>query len=243
MAADLTDSERSNGGGGLARRLGALQLAQIVHRRRAIILFEGWDGAGRHAALRKLAGAWDPCHFASRCDPAAEDGRHWLARYWSSLPAAGETSLLTRSWYRNVAEERASGSLDDKAFARRCDEINEFEAQQRDHGTLILKLFFDINAQRQAERLAARDTDPWRRWLGPIRQQPQDAPSRDVQQAVWSALFADTDTRWAPWILIDANDRAAAERAALEAVAEAFQKAMPSEPPEAQPADAQRAAG
>lgn len=223
----------------LTDRLARLQLAQIVHGYRAMILFEGWDGSGQRAALRRLAGAWDPCYFATHCDAPGDDrGRHWLARYWTSLPAAGASALFHRSWYRRLADERALGRLSDKAWGRRCDEINEFEAQQRDHGTLLVKLFFDVSATVQADRLAHRRSDPWRQWLPAA----EPTPPRAAHQAAWAELFKATDTRWAPWSLIDANDGAAAERSALTVVAEALEKSVPLDPPAASE-EPQRAAG
>ena len=68
-----------------------LQMAQIAHGRRAIILFEGPPGAGKKAALRELAAAFDPCRFTVheiRHDRRQASDGHWLARFWRSLPQA-----------------------------------------------------------------------------------------------------------------------------------------------------------
>lgn len=209
-------------------RLTQLQLAQIVHRRRAMILFDGLDGAGCRAALCKLAGTWDPCHCLTlSCEPEHDD-RHWLARYWEALPGAGCSALYHGSWYRQAVDQRSLGHLTDKAWARRSDEINEFEAQQRDHGTLIIKLFFQVSPEIRAERLAAREADPWRRWLTPHHD--HQAPI-DVQLGAWTELLESTDTRWAPWKAIDANAADSGVSAALAAVAGALEKALPLEPP------------
>ena len=214
---------------GLADRLARVQLAQIVHGHRAIILFEGWDGGGRRTALRRLAGMWDPCHFAVHCEQGDDRGRHWLAHYWQSLPAAGTSTLFHRSWCRHLADQRVLGKIDGKAWSRRCDEINEFEAQQRDHGTLIVKLFFDVDPAVQADRLAARAADPWRAWLT----RPGPVPPREELGAAWADLLKATDTRWAPWTRIDGNDGEAARERALSAVAEALEKTVPMDPPDA----------
>lgn len=217
----------------LQDRLSALQLAQIVHRKRVIILFEGWEGAGKKAALQCLAAAWDPSHFAThsvRGKANDDSDRHWLARYWATLPAAGCTALFYRSWYRRVVDDRALGRGKAKDWARAYDEINEFEAQQRDHGTLIVKLFFHVSAATQDERLRERGDDPWRRWLI----EPEDLRSlaaREGYLAAWQDIFAHTDTRWAPWHVIDANDGRASRIAALSAILESLEKAIPLEPP------------
>ena len=215
----------------LQERLARLQVAQIAHRKRALIVFEGWSGAGKKAALRRLAGAWDPCRVSTICDGGSDGGdeRHWLAPFWSALPPAGDTTIFYRSWYRRLIDDRAAGLIEGKRWSRACDEINEFEAQQRDHGTLIVKLFFHVSAEQQLQRLRERQADPWRRHLAEDALPPRDARERTT--AALHDLFAQTDTRWAPWRAIDANDAQTARVAALTIIADAFDKAIPSEPP------------
>lgn len=211
----------------LQERLGALQLAQIVHGRRAIVLFEGWEGSGRRTALRRLAGAWDPCHFATYCGAPGAGDRHWLAPYWQRLPGTGDSSLYCESWYHELVGKRLAGTIADKQWPRRCDEINEFEAQQQDHGTLLIKLFFHVTAAVQAERVAALSADPWLRFVTPH----PDAGARASSEAAWTDLLSRTDTRWAPWTVIDANGPSAGLEAALEAITAALAKTVPLDPP------------
>ena len=240
MAIDLTRFEHGAAFAGdeqaalsaVQERLAQLQVAQIAHRKRALIVFEGWSGAGKKAALKRLVGAWDPCRVSTQCSAGSDgsdDRRHWLAPYWSALPPAGDTTIFYHSWYRRLIDDRALGLIEGKRWSRACDEINEFEAQQRDHGTLIVKLFFHVSAEQQLQRLRERQADPWRGHL------VEDAlPTRDARErstAALNDLFSQTDTRWAPWRVIDANDQPSARIAALTILADAFDKAIPSEPP------------
>jgi polyphosphate kinase 2 (PPK2 family) len=241
---DLTDFERGEAFAGdadaelaaLQDRLARLQLSQIVHRRRAIILFEGWIGAGKRAVLKRLVGSFDPTHVTVVKvvgSAEADDERHWLARFWGSLPATSQTTIFYRSWYRLIVEQRMAGHFDDERWARAIDEINEFEAQQRDHGTMIVKLFFHITPERQAANLRERQNDPWLRHARDF--QPIIGPAnREAANGVLQDLFANTNTRWAPWIAIDANEPTASCIAALSAIADAMQKAMPADPPRAE---------
>jgi polyphosphate kinase 2 (PPK2 family) len=217
----------------LREHLADLQLPQIAHGRRAIILFEGPEGAGKKQALRQLAAAFDPCHFSVH--PIAYDRReaaegHWLARFWRDLPGASDTAIFFRSWYRRVLDDRILGRTDETAVARAFDEINEFEAQQRDYGTLIVKLYFDVSAEVQERRLSERAANPWLRLARP--EQPVSVRDHAYARALHD-LRSHSDTRWSPWRMIDGNDERHAAMTALTAVADAWAAAMPMELPRA----------
>lgn len=233
--ATIVPSDRGVGlGSGLAalrEHLGELQLPQVAHGRRAIILLEGPEGGGKKFVLKQLAAAFDPCHFivhATAYDRRHESEGHWLARFWRQLPSAGNTAIFYRSWYRYALEDRVLGRTPEEAVSRVFDEINEFEAQQRDYGTLLVKLFFDVSADVQEQRMAQRRRSPWR-----SRRADEDFVRADdpAYQLALEELRANTDTRWSPWRTIDGDDEQQAALAALEAIAEAWSKAMPSEQP------------
>jgi polyphosphate kinase 2 (PPK2 family) len=215
----------------LRDHLGELQLPQIAHGRRAIILFEGPQGAGKKYALKQLAAAFDPCHFvvhSTEYDRREASEGHWLARFWRQLPPAGHTSIFFRSWYRRAIDDRVLGRTPEDSVPRVFDEINEFEAQQRDYGTLLVKLYFDVSADVQERRLAERRQSLW-----PERAQDEFIRADDpAWQHALDELRANTDTRWSPWRTIDGDNEEQAALAALEAIADAWSKAMPAEPPQ-----------
>ena len=215
----------------LREHVAELQLPQIAHGRRAIILFEGTEGSGKKLALKQLAAAFDPCHFVVHSTAferrEASEG-HWLARFWRQLPPAGHTSIFFRSWYRRVLDDRILGRIDEAAVTRAFDEINEFEAQQRDYGTLIVKLYFDVSPDVQEQRLKQRDDDPWLRVL---RRGERVSVGDTGYGRALDDLKRHTDTRWSPWRIIDGDDEEEAAVTALAAVVEAWEKAMPAEPP------------
>jgi len=232
-------SERGGGSGGgddtlaaLREHVAELQLPQIAHGRRAIILFEGLQGSAKKFALRQLTTAFDPCQFVvypTTFDRREASEGHWLARFWRQLPTAGNTAIFFRSWYRRVLDDRVLGRTREETVPRVFDEINEFEAQQRDYGTLLVKLYFDVSADVQEQRLARRRQSPWR-----VRGAEDDFIRADdaAYQSALEQLRANTDTRWSPWRTIDGDDERQAAVAALEAVADAWSKAMPSGPPQ-----------
>ena len=216
----------------LREHIAELQLPQIAHGRRAIILFEGTQGSAKKFALKQLAAAFDPCHFVVHSTGydrrEASDG-HWLARFWRQLPTAGNTAIFFRSWYRRALDDRVLGRTREDTIPRVFDEINEFEAQQRDYGTLLVKLYFDVSADVQEQRIAERRQNPWR---GRIAVEDFIRADDPAYQHALEELRVNTDTRWSPWRTIDGDNEAQAALAALEAIAEAWSKAMPADPPQ-----------
>lgn len=214
----------------LQQRLERMQLARIIHGQRAILLLEGLAGSGSRAALKALAAAFDPCATRIHCHQVGSpDGRHWLAPYWSSLPRTGETAIFLHSWYGDAIDRAAQGQIRDRAWARACDEINEFEAQQTDDGTPVIKLFFHVSAEVQDQRLRARREDPWLRFL-PDRE-AWSVEQRQTRLDAWDEMFKRTDTRWAKWTALASEDEATSTIAAFEAVIAALEPVTPKQPP------------
>ena len=130
--------------------------------------------------------------------------------------------------------ERVEGFASEAEWRRGYDEINEFEAQQGDSGTTIVKLFVHVTQEEQDKRLKARLEHPWKRWKTGI----EDYRNRDKRTAYLDAMaemFRRTDTRWAPWIAIDGNDKQAARIAALTAIAKRLEANVPMDPPPIDP--------
>lgn len=217
------------------KRLARIQVAHIVHRRRAILVFEGWDAAGKGGAIQRLTADWDPRAFRVwpiGAPSAEEKARHFLWRFWKKLPAAGQIAVFDRSWYGRVLVERVEGFSSEAEWRRGYDEINEFEAQQNFDGTTFVKLFFHVTQDVQDERLKARLAHPWKRWkVGP--EDFRNRARRADYLAAISEMFERTDTRWAPWLAIDGNDKKTARIAALTAIADSLEASVPMDPPAA----------
>jgi polyphosphate kinase 2 (PPK2 family) len=221
----------------LQKRLDHILVAAIVHKKRAIIVAEGWDAAGKGGAIQRLTSGWDPRAFEVwpiRAPTDEEKARHFLWRFWAKLPPAGQIAIFDRSWYGRVLVERVEGYASEADWRRAYDEINEFEAQQCFDGTTVVKLFFHVTQEVQDERLKARLEHPWKRWKVNAEDFRNRARRPDYIAAA-EEMFARTDTRWAPWTAIDGGNKKAARIAALAAVADALEAAVPMEPPPADP--------
>ena len=217
----------------LQKRLQHIQVAHILSGRPAIIMFEGWDTAGKGGIIQRLSARWDPRHFQIHPVAAPTDeerARHFLWRFWRDLPRAGSIALFDRSWYGRVLVERVEGFASPEEWQRGYDEINAFEAQQGASGTTLVKLFVHVTQEEQDKRLRARIDEPWKRWKTG-RDDFHNRSRRAAYLEAMAEMFARTDTPYAPWIGIDGNNKKAARIAALTVIAERLEAAVPMEPP------------
>lgn len=245
MAIDLSRYERGTKLRGdynaalakVQRRLAEIQVAYIVHRRCAIVLFEGWDAAGKGGTIQRLTARWDPRHFSVwpiSAPTEAEKEHHFLWRFWRAMPRAAEIAVFDRSWYGRVLVERVEGFVTETGWRRAYDEINEFEAQQHENGTTLIKVFLHVTQEEQDRRLEERLQHPWKRW----KINAEDFRNRAHRRAYLRAMndmFKRTNKRKVPWHVIDGNDKKAARVAALTYIADRLEKGVPMVPPSISP--------
>ncbi|MGD9810161.1 MAG: polyphosphate kinase 2 family protein [Sphingobium sp.] len=245
MAIDLSDYEKGDKVEGdfdkelraLQERMERVQVSHIVHDKKSVIVFEGWDAAGKGGIIKRLTATLDPRYYdvwPISAPTPEEKQRHFLWRFWTRLPACQDIAIFDRSWYGRVLVERVEGFCSDRDWKRGYDEINEFEAQQIDAGTNIVKLFIHVTQEEQDRQLAQRLDDPWKRWKTGAEDYRNRARRADYLAAMHD-MFKYTDTRWAPWIAIDGNDRKAGRIAAISAVVERLEALVPSNMPDADP--------
>lgn len=221
----------------LTDRLSRIQSAHIIRGKSAIIAFEGWDASGKGGAIQRLTSSWDPRWYEVwpiGAPTTEERERHFLWRFWKRLPARGEINVFDRTWYGRVLVERVEGFCSEAEWKRAYDEINEFEAQQKDNGVTLIKVFMHVTQAEQDRRFKDRLESPWKRWKTGKDDYRNRARRADYLKA-YDAMFERTDTRWAPWKVIDANDKKAARIAALTYVADRLEAAVDMTPMEADP--------
>lgn len=216
-------------------RLARVHFAHIVNGHRSVIVFEGWDAAGKGGIIRRMSAEWDPRYFEVHpigAPTTAEKERHFLWRFWQNLPGTRHISVFDRSWYGRVLVERVEGFCSEEQWLRGYDEINEFEAQQIDSGTHLIKIFLHTTQDVQDERLAARLDTPHKRWKV-TAEDFRNRSRREEYMAAKADMFARTDTRWAPWSVFDSNNKKAARIAVLNHIAERLEAFVPTDFPDA----------
>jgi polyphosphate:AMP phosphotransferase len=193
-----------------------------------ILLFEGWDAAGKGGAIRRITAALDARAYQviSIAAPTDEErAQHYLWRFWRHLSRAGRFTIFDRSWYGRVLVERVEGFAAEDEWRRAFSEINEFERQLVDYGIVLVKLWLNITPEEQEARFKARAETPYKRW----KLTEEDWRNRekwDQYELAVHDMVERSSTRVAPWVLIEGNDKRFARVKVLETVCDQLAVAL-----------------
>jgi polyphosphate:AMP phosphotransferase len=193
-----------------------------------ILVFEGADAAGKGGAIRRLTAALDARDYqvipiAAPTDE--EKAHHYLWRFWRHLPRAGRVTIFDRSWYGRVLVERIEGFAAESEWRRAYAEINDFEEQLVEHGTVLVKYWIHITQEEQLQRFQARENTPYKRW----KITPEDWRNREKWDAYETAvddMVASTSTAFAPWTLVEGNDKRFTRLKILRTLCERLEQAL-----------------
>ncbi|MGV8919967.1 MAG: polyphosphate:AMP phosphotransferase [Pseudomonas sp.] len=198
-------------------------------RRHALVaVFEGNDAAGKGGAIRRVAAALDPRQYAIVPIAApSEDERAqpYLWRFWRQIPARGKFTIFDRSWYGRVLVERVEGFCSPSDWLRAYSEINDFEEQLKDAGTVVVKFWLAIDEKTQLERFKAREKIPFKRYKITDDDWRNRKKWPEYREAVGDMVDR-TSTEVAPWTLVEANDKRWARVKVLRTINEALEAAF-----------------
>ena len=208
----------------LQRSLTAIQQTYLFSGNKAVIVFEGWDAAGKGGTIRRMSAALDPRSFKVWPIGAPRNyylDRHYLLRFMDRLPPKGAISVFDRSWYGRVLVERVEGLTPKTRWRAAYGEIGSFEQMLLEDGTRLVKLFFHITPEVQLARFEERLRDPLKRW----KLTHEDFRNRerwgDYAEAI-DEMLARTSTDAALWHVIPANDKRFARVTALRYIVRAL---------------------
>ncbi|MGB4247176.1 MAG: polyphosphate:AMP phosphotransferase [Pseudohongiellaceae bacterium] len=201
-----------------------------AQKRSTVLVFEGWDAAGKGGAIRRLIAGIDARLFRviSIAAPTDEEkAQHYLWRFWRHVPRAGHVTLYDRSWYGRVLVERVEGFAQRHEWQRAYQEINDFEEQLRERGVILCKFWLHISLEEQLSRFMERQEAEWKQH----KLTPDDWRNRSHREAYEVAvhdMVARTSTRASPWTLVSATDKKVARIAVLRTVCEQLEAALKS---------------
>ena len=207
------------------KRLAKLHSRLYREKVPVVIGFEGWDAAGKGGAIRRLSWALDPRGFdvVPIAAPTKDElDRHYLWRFWRQLPKDGHIVLFDRTWYGRVMVERLEGFTPEARWSMAYDEINEFERSLTRWGAVVLKFWLHIDPDEQLRRFHDRENTPEKRW----KITDEDWRNREKWPAYETAvdeMLQRTSTEYAPWVVVEGNDKKYARLKVLRTVRKALE--------------------
>ncbi len=193
-----------------------------------LCVFEGWDAAGKGGAIKRVTEMLDPRGFtvsAFAAPRGEEKTHHYLWRFWRNLPRAGHVQIFDRSHYGRVLVERVEHFCHESEWRRAYREINEFEAHQHSYGMVICKFWLQISKDEQLRRFKSREIDPYRSYKLTEEDWRNRAKWDEYTEAVEDMLLH-TSTPYAPWTVVEANNKWFARVKVLQTVVSAIDKRL-----------------
>jgi len=190
-------------------RLHLLGYEAYRKERPIVLLFEGWDAAGKGGAIQRVTEELDPRSYVVHAiaAPIGEDKiHHYLYRFWRRLPSRGQIAIFDRSWYGRVLVERVEGFARMEEWQRAYAEINEFERQLVEFGMIVCKFWVHISPEEQMQRFEERQSVPYKSW----KLTDEDWRNREkwpLYEEAANEMLQRTSTPAAPWTIIESEDK------------------------------------
>jgi polyphosphate kinase 2 (PPK2 family) len=181
----------------------------FIDRVPVIVVFEGWDAAGKGGAIKRLVTPLDMRRFevvSIHAPTEMEKAHHYLWRFWKDLPKSGLLTIFDRSWYGRVMAERIELLCTTDEWQRAYREINEFEKTLVNSGAVIIKFWLHIDRKEQLKRFRTREKTPYKRWKITDEDWRNRAKWEDYEMAV-ADMIQKTSTTYAPWTVVESNNK------------------------------------
>jgi polyphosphate kinase 2 (PPK2 family) len=187
------------------------ELSELVYeqKRAAVIVFEGWDAAGKGTTIRTLTERLDARGYkvlSTQAPRTHEKQKPWLWRFWMNIPRNGQIAIFDRSWYGRVLVERVRGLTPVPEWIAAYEEINQFERTLADDGAIFLKFWLHISRKEQLRRFIDLTAQPATAWQV-TAEDWENHRLYDEYVAAVRDMLASTNTVYAPWAAVDATNR------------------------------------
>ncbi len=197
-------------------------------RKSVVIVYEGWDAAGKGGNIKRVTEELDPRGYevVPIASPSKEElNHHYLWRFWNKMPKDGHIAIFDRSWYGRVMVERIEGYARQDEWQRAYKEINDMELHMHNHGTIIFKFWLHIDKDEQLKRFKARQENPLKRHKITDEDWRNREKWNDYETAV-NHMLIKTDTEYAPWTIIESNNKKFARIKVLEILVKKLEKEL-----------------
>ena len=222
--------------------LHALGYQVYVQQRPVIMVYEGWDAGGKGGNIKRVTEKLDPRGYVVYpiAAPRGDDKtHHYLWRFWRRLPEKGQIAIFDRSWYGRVMVERIEGFCTEEEWKRAYREINHFERQLVDFGTIIFKFWIHISREEQLRRFETRKDTAYKAW----KLTDEDWRNRkrwDQYQEAVDEMLLKTSTLTAPWTIVEGDCKWYARVKVLKTLVDGLSQELNYDPLAEKPADVQK---
>ena len=200
------------------------ELEHEVYKKRipVLILYEGWDAAGKGGNIRRLVQGLDPRGYEVVPVGAPDDTEkkhHYLWRFWKNIPKAGHITIFDRTWYGRVLVERVEGFCLEEEWKRAYIEIREMEDHMALFGVVIFKFWLHIDQKEQLRRFKVRQAAAHKQWK--ITEEDwRNREKWDLYKKAVDDMVSQTGTSHAPWTIVEANCKLYARIKVLQTIVE-----------------------
>lgn len=223
-------------------KLSALQDKLYAHNKYSIlIVFQAMDAAGKDGAVRHVMSGLNPqgVNVNSFKTPSSKELDHdFFWRHYNALPSRGEIGIFNRSHYENVLVTRVHPEyvlsenlpniksikdIDSEFWQQRMKQINRFEKNIVDNGTIVLKFFLHLSKDEQKRRFLERIDNPQKNWKFSVADLKERA-YWDQYMLAYEDVLSKTSKDEAPWFVIPADNKWSARLAIIETIIQEFEQ-------------------
>jgi polyphosphate kinase 2 len=189
----------------------------VSEKKRLVLIYEGRDAAGKGGAIKRFTQHLMPraARVVALGKPSDRERNEWyFQRYTRQLPCKGEIVLFDRSWYNRAVVEPVMEFCTEEQYNKHMEQIPVYERMLDDEGIIVVKFWFAVSKEEQAERLQARASDPLKqRKLSPVDQKAQEYWARYTHYV--DHMIRMTHHEFCPWVIINGNNK---HKARLESI-------------------------
>ena len=208
-----------------ALRVHLLTLQEFVvsEGRRVAIVLEGRDAAGKGRLSSGITHYLNPkfARIVAQGTPTPQAMRNWLGRHHKVMPVEGEIVVFDRSWYSRAMIQPAMGYCTMRQYHYFMHKVNEWEKSLVDEGIDLIKIYLSVSQETQDLRFKLRSTSDLQYWKYSVTDR-MAAERWNLLTYFKERMFAVTSTDYAPWTIIDSDNKQQALLNALHCTLQRF---------------------
>lgn len=221
----LDDKEAKKALSKTRRDLAEFQERLYAHDRYSVLVcFQGMDTSGKDSLIREVFKDFNVRgveQHSFKTPTTLEHSHGYLWRHYIALPPKGCFGIFNRTHYENVLVTRVHPEyllkenlpdihsvedVSDNFWKMRYEQINNFEKELSENGTIIFKFFLNLSKEEQKHRLLRRLNKPEKNW----KFNSGDLKERELWDHyifAYEQAIHNTCKPNAPWYVIPADDK------------------------------------